>query len=89
MPVAVHISPNNMSKDDYHRVIADLEAAGCGEPEGRIYHAAYGDDQVQMFEVWESPDQFAAHQDRLVGALQSAGVDAGIVDVHPVHSHPD
>jgi hypothetical protein len=43
-----------------------------------------------MFEVWDSPEHFEAHRGRLMATLQGAGVDAGTVDVHPLHSgHPD
>jgi len=78
-----------MSRDDYNRVIAELEAAGAGEPEGRQFHAAYGEDEVHMFEVWDSPEQFDAHSDRLFAVIQGAGV-AGTVNVHPLHSpRPD
>jgi quinol monooxygenase YgiN len=88
--VAVHICPDQMSKADYERVIKDLEDSGAGEPEGRTFHAAYGGDQVCMFEVWDSPKHFDAHRERLFATLQGAGVDAGTVDVHPLHSgHPD
>jgi hypothetical protein len=90
MPVAVHITCPHMSKDDYERVIKDLKDSGCGEPEGRVLHAAYGEGEVRMFEVWESEEQFEAHRDHLFATLQGAGVDAGTVEVHPVHSeHPD
>jgi quinol monooxygenase YgiN len=87
--VAVHICPDQMSKADYERVIKDLEDSGVGEPEGRTFHAAYGGDQVCMFEVWDSAEHFDAQRDRLMSTLQAAGVDAGTVDVHPLHSHPD
>jgi hypothetical protein len=86
MAVAVRISPNHMSKDDYERVIHDLESSGAGAPDGRSFHAAYGDDEVHMFEVWDSEEQFDAHRERLFATLQGAGVDAGTVDVHPLHS---
>lgn len=90
MPVAVHICPDQMSKDDYKRVIGDLEKDGVHEPEGRLYHAAYGEDPVQMFEVWRSQEDFDAHSDKLFATLQGAGVNVDRVDVHPLHSdHPD
>ena len=90
MTVAIHICPSNMSKDDYRQVIGDLEKEGVHEPEGRLYHAAYGEDQVQMFEVWRSQEDFDAHRDQLFATLQGAGVDSGTVEVHPLHSgHPD
>jgi quinol monooxygenase YgiN len=88
--VAVHICPDKMSRDEYNTVIKDLEDAGCGEPEGRSFHAAYGDDQVRMFEVWDSEEHFDRHRDQLLATLQGAGLDAGTVEVHPLHSdHPD
>ena len=57
MPVAVRICPEKMTREDYEKVAADL---GPDEPDGRLYHAAYGTDEVQMFEVWESPEHFDA-----------------------------
>jgi hypothetical protein len=53
MPVAVHISPQHMSKEDYARVVGELEASG---------------------------------RDRMFAAMQGAGVDAGTVGMHPLHS---
>jgi len=39
MPVAVHITPHTMSKDDYEQMCGRLEAEGV-QPDGRIYHAS-------------------------------------------------
>ena len=80
-----------MSKDEYKQVIEDLEKQGLREPEGRLSHAAYGDDDdVKMFEVWRSQEEFDAHSDKLFATLQGAGVDVDHIDVHRVHSdHPD
>ena len=90
MPVAVHISPQHMSKADYERLIKELQESGHGDPEGRLSHTAYGEDEVHVFEVWESPEQFEAHRDRLYSVYLGSGVDAGTIDVMPVHSeHPD
>ena len=88
MPVAVHICPDRMPKDEYETVIEELRKSGVQE--GRLYHAAYGDDEVQMFEVWRSKEDFEAHRDELVDVLQGAGVNVDRIDVHPLHSeHPD
>ncbi len=90
MAVTVHICPTKMSRDDYDRVIKELEASGSSDPPGRVFHAGYGNDEVQMFEVWESPEHFEAHRDSLFAALQCAGVDGGSVDIHALHSElPD
>jgi quinol monooxygenase YgiN len=90
VPVAVRISPHHMSKEDYTRLIAELKASGVDEPTGRLSHMAYGDDEVRMFETWESAEHFAAHRDDLFAALQSVGLGAGCVEVHALHSpRPD
>ncbi|MGZ4231921.1 MAG: hypothetical protein ACXVVQ_10900 [Solirubrobacteraceae bacterium] len=90
MPVAVHICPTKMSRDEYERVIKDLEDSGVSEPKGRSFHAAYGDDRVCMFELWDSAEQFEVHRDQLFATLQAAGLDAGTVEIHPLHTrHPD
>lgn len=89
MAVAVHITPHHMTRQDYEQMIGELEASGAGEPEGRVFHAAYGDEQVQMFEVWESEDQFKAHREQVFALIQGAGFDAGMVQVHALHERPD
>ncbi len=79
-----------MSKADYDREITELQASGVGEPEGRLFHAAYGDDQVHMFEVWESPEQFEAHREQMLGTLQGSTLGSADVEIHELHSpHPD
>jgi len=86
LAVAVHISGQNMTKEEYERVRKELEANGGGDPDGRLYHAAYGDDNVEVFEVWESKQQFDDHFHGLF-ANTYEGVTAR---VDPVHSpRPD
>ncbi|HEY1596128.1 MAG TPA: hypothetical protein VGF74_12075 [Thermoleophilaceae bacterium] len=75
-----------MSRADYERAIADLEASGAGEPDGRTFHAAYGDDDVHLFEVWDSQEQFEAHRPQLFEVLQGVGVSSADVQMHTVHS---
>jgi hypothetical protein len=86
MPVAVHICPEKMTRDDYNKTIDELEASGRKEPEGRMFHCAYGNENVSVFEVWQSEEDFEAHRDRYFAILQGVGVDAGTVDVHEIHS---
>jgi quinol monooxygenase YgiN len=79
-----------MSKADYERLIAELRAAGAEEPPGRRFHAGYGDDEVRMFEVWDSAEDFHAHRDDLFEALRCVGLDGGTVELHALHSpRPD
>lgn len=90
MSVAVHITPQRMTRADYEDLTAKLKASGVHEPAGRLSHVAYGEDEVRMFETWESADHFDAHRDDLMAALQSVGLDSADVEVQAVHSpHPD
>jgi len=86
VPIAVRITPKNMTRDDYDRVMKELEDSGSGDPEGRVFHAGYGEDEVHMFDVWDSHESFQAYHENLVGLLQGAGIDAGIVQIEPVHN---
>jgi quinol monooxygenase YgiN len=86
MPVAVHITPQHMSKEDYERIIAELRAAGVAEPEGRLYHAAYGEDEIRVFEVWESREEFDAHRQRVLTLLEGSMFDAGTAEVYRLHA---
>ena len=82
MPVAVHITAQNMTKEDYDRVREELHA-DAGD-KGRIYHAAYGDDDLHLFEVWDSRKNFDDHYNvRIANALGGAVS----VEIAPLHGH--
>jgi hypothetical protein len=88
--IAVRIAPKNMTRDDYEKLIGELEGSGSAEPEGRLFHAGYGEDEVHMFDVWDSRESFEAYHEDMVGHLQAAGLDGGmIVQVEPVHRAHD
>lgn len=90
MAVAVRISPKQMTKDDYARVMSTLESDGHGSPEGRQSHTSYGDDHLEMFEVWESPEHYESHHPRLVNAVLDAGLEPGmVIKTDPVHQRFD
>jgi hypothetical protein len=72
-----------MTKEDYERAIAELRGS---EPEGRRFHAAYGDDELQIFEVWDSPEQFHEYKDKLFTHLEGVGLGGGNCEIHPLRS---
>jgi hypothetical protein len=86
VPIAVRTAATNMSRDDYDKLITELERSGSGEPQGRLFHAGYGDDEVHMFEVWDSRESFQPYHDDLMARLQGAGIDGGIVQIEPIHN---
>jgi hypothetical protein len=89
VPIAVRITPTNMTRDDYEKIMSELEESGGGSPEGRVFHAGYGEDEVHMFDVWESRESFQPYHDDLMARLQGAGIDGGIVEIEPIHNTID
>ena len=76
-----------MSPAQYDAVISKLEDAGAGAPDGRAYHCAFaaGENNLHVFDVWNSEEQFAAFGETLMPILASEGVEAGQPDVSPIH----
>jgi hypothetical protein len=89
VPIAVRITPTNMTRDDCEKIMSELEESGGGSPEGRVFHAGYGEDEVHMFDVWESRESFQLYHDDLMARLQGAGIDGGIVEIEPIHNTID
>jgi quinol monooxygenase YgiN len=90
MAIAVRISPKQCTREDYERIMAELAQDGHSDPEGRITHTSFGDDEVEIFETWQSHDHFEPYHDRMVTAMQAAGCDAGlVVSTDPGHRHVD
>lgn len=87
MSVGVYMHPRGMTTAQYDEVHAALEAAGASEPEGRTFHACFGDDgQLMVFDVWETADQFKAFAPTLGPLLVAAGVQMGPPAILPLHS---
>lgn len=78
MALAMFFNASGMTEQMYHDAIAQLADAGKGNPEGRTFHAALksGDD-VQVFDVWESQEQFEAFGQTLIPILAALGTDPG------------
>ncbi|MEA2446787.1 MAG: hypothetical protein QOK47_424, partial [Actinomycetota bacterium] len=63
-----------MDAENYQQTLKELEAAGAGSPEGRLYHVAFGS-PIQVLDVWESQEKFDAFGQTLIPILQGAGID--------------
>lgn len=87
MAVGMYFRPSAFTRARYDDAIRKLEAAGAGAPAGRLYHAALeSDGQIQVFDVWESEEQFQAFGATLVPILSELGVDPGQPQVSHVHN---
>lgn len=85
--IAVYFNPASMNAEQYNEIIRQLDAAGAGQPAGRVHHACFGSgDKLQVFDIWESQQDFDKFGPTLMPILQQIGVDTGQPVVEPVHS---
>ena len=88
MALGLYFTPSGFTRDRYKEAIRKLDEAGAGSPAGRTYHFALeSDGAIQVFDVWESQEQFEAFGQTLVPILSELGVDPGrpmIAEIHNV-----
>jgi hypothetical protein len=86
MTISAHFSPVSMTREQYDEVHHRLDAQGLGRPAGRLFHVCFGSgDRLQVLDLWESAEQFAAFGQALMPVLAQLGVDPGVPDVQPVN----
>jgi hypothetical protein len=87
MAISVYINPVSATAAQYDEIIRRLDAAGAGEPAGRLYHACFGSgDKLQVFDIWESQQAFDKFGETMIPIVQEVGVDLGQPMVEPVHN---
>ncbi len=87
MAISVYVNPASMTAAQYDDIIGRLDAAGAGQPAGRLYHACFGSgDKLQVFDIWESQQAFDKFGETLMPIVQEVGLDAGQPMVEPVHN---
>ena len=87
MAIAIYFHPQSMSSAQYDEVIKRLDAAGVGNPPGRLHHSAFGPpDQMMVYDVWDSAESFEKFGQTLMPILGEMGVDAGQPQVMPLHN---
>jgi hypothetical protein len=74
--ILVRFPQANISKQQYDAVHAALDESGDWPPAGCLVHLAFGDEQnVQVSEIWESPEQLQAFGEKLQPRLAAAGIE--------------
>jgi hypothetical protein len=87
MAIGVYFGSHSMTSERYHDVLQKLEAAGVGSPKGRLYHASFGDpNDLHVFDVWASQEEFNAFGAVLMPLLTAAGVTPGAPQIMPIHN---
>ena len=49
MALGIYISPASMTAVQYDEIMARLDAAGAGQPAGRLYHSCFGTGDESRF----------------------------------------
>ncbi len=76
MSIGIFLEIQNLDADKYTAINARL--SDLDDPPGRTFHAAFHvDDQMHVFDVWESQDAFDAFGAALLPLLAEYGVDPG------------
>jgi hypothetical protein len=77
MAIVVQFALDGMSAEQYDAVLQRLEAAGAGAPPGRLHHVSYGSrDNLQVIDVYDSPQSLEAFGGTLQPILQEMGIVA-------------
>ena len=88
MALGIYFVHDGFTPEKYNSVIKQLEAAGAGTPKGRTYHVALeSNGAIQVFDIWESQEDFDAFGATLIPILTEAGVglkDPMVATVHNV-----
>jgi len=87
MAIAMYFNPRSFNAAQYAEVDAALEEAGARTPAARTVHVCFGDrDNLQVFDVWESQEDFDKFGETLMPILAEKGIDPGEPMVAPVQS---
>jgi len=85
MALVIKFKHAGFTEAKYHEAIKQLAAVGQGNPKGRSYHVSYGDSNgVDIFDIWESMEEFEAFGKILIPILSSLKVDLGKPDIQEI-----
>lgn len=87
MAIGIYFHPDSMTSSQYDEAIKRLDAAGVGQPKGRLHHSCFGPDgHLMVYDVWESAEAFEAFGATLMPILAEIGLDPGQPDIMPIHN---
>jgi len=87
MALGIYFVHEGFTPAKYESAIQKLEEVGQGKPKGRSYHCALeSNGGIQVFDIWESQEDFDAFGPTLMPILSELGVNLGEPMVATVHN---
>jgi hypothetical protein len=88
MALGIYFIHDGFTAEKYNSAIEQLKAAGAGSPKGRTLHVALeSNGAIQVFDIWESQEDFDAFGPALMPILAELGVglkEPMVANVHNV-----
>lgn len=87
MALGIYFAHGGFTPEKYDEALKQLAAAGAGAPKGRTYHVALeADGAMNVFDIWESQEDFDAFGPTLMPILAGLGVELQQPMVATVHN---
>jgi hypothetical protein len=87
MALGIYFMHGGFTPEKYDSAIKQLDSAGVGSPKGRTLHVALeSNGEIQVFDIWESQEDFDAFGPTLMPILGELGVELGQPMVASVHN---
>jgi hypothetical protein len=87
MALGIYFVHEGFTPEKYDEAIKQLDAAGEGSPKGRSSHFALeSDGAIQVFDVWDSQEDFDAFGKTLVPILTELGVELSAPSVAKIYN---
>ncbi|HEV3267638.1 MAG TPA: hypothetical protein VGZ68_04490 [Acidimicrobiales bacterium] len=87
MALGIYFAHGGFSPEKYQEALKKLDAAGAGSPKGRSSHFALeSDGAINVFDIWDSQEDFDAFGKTLVPILTELGVELGAPMVANVYN---
>jgi hypothetical protein len=87
MGLGFYFTNSKFTPDVYDQAIKQLQAAGLGAPMGRSLHVALeSNGEIQVFDIWDSQEEFDAFGAGLMPILSGLGVGVNEPMVARVHN---